>query len=303
MKISKEVRAALKKGQPVIALESTIITHGMPYPKNIECAYSVEKVIRDNGCIPATIGLIDGEAIIGMSAEEIDELAQHKEVRKTSRRDLPIVYATHAWGGTTVTATMLLAEQAGIKFFVTGGIGGVQRGAEKTFDISSDLHELGQTSVCVICAGPKAILDLPKTMEVLETAGVPVIGYNTDVLPAFFTRTSECGVDYNAKNPEDIANICREKWDNGLKGGVLVCNPIPEEYSMDPKVINKAINEAIKDMDELGVKGKEETPFLLSKIVELTGGKSLEANVRLVRNNALVGSLIAKAYFAKKENE
>jgi len=299
MKISKEVEKALKEGQPVIALESTIITHGMPYPKNVECALSVEKVVRDNGAVPATIAIINGEAIIGLSPEEIDELAQHKNVRKTSRRDLPIVYATKGWGGTTVTTTMLLAKQAGIKFFVTGGIGGVQRGAEGTFDISSDLNELGNTSVCVICAGPKAILDLPKTMEILETKGVPVIGYNTDMLPAFFTRTSECTVDYNAKTPEEIAAICREKWDNCLDGGVLVANPIPEEYSMDPKSINAAINEALKEMNEAGVKGKDETPYLLSKIVELTNGKSLDANIHLVLNNAALGSKIAKAYYKK----
>jgi len=299
MKISKEVEKALKEEQPVIALESTIITHGMPYPKNVECALSVEKVVRDNGAIPATIAIINGEAVIGLSPEEIDELAQHKNVRKTSRRDLPIVYATKGWGGTTVTTTMLLAKQAGIKFFVTGGIGGVQRGAEGTFDISSDLNELGNTSVCVICAGPKAILDLPKTMEILETKGVPVIGYNTDMLPAFFTRTSECKVDYNANTPEEIAAICREKWDNYLDGGVLVTNPIPEEYSMDPKSINAAINEALKEMNEAGVKGKDETPYLLSKIVELTNGKSLDANIHLVLNNAALGSKIAKAYYKK----
>ena len=299
MKISEEVQEALNGNKPVIALESTIITHGMPYPKNVECALTVEKVIRDNGCIPATIGLINGEAVIGLSPEEIDELAQHKNVRKTSRRDLPIVYATKGWGGTTVTTTMLLAKQAGIKFFVTGGIGGVQRGAEKTFDISSDLEELGKTSVCVICAGPKAILDLPKTMEVLETKGVPVIGYGVDTLPAFFTRESDCKVDFNARNPEIIAEICKQKWGNGLEGGVLVCNPIPEEYSMDSKFINKVIDDAINEMDKLGIKGKDETPYLLGKIVELTKGQSLDANIRLVLNNALVGSLIAKEYYKK----
>lgn len=297
MKINEEVKEALKEGKPVIALESTIITHGMPYPKNVECALSVERVIRENGCIPATIAIINGEAVIGLTAKEVDELARHKDVRKTSRRDLPIVYATKGWGGTTVTTTMILAKQAGIRFFVTGGIGGVQRGAEKTFDISSDLHELGITDVCVICAGPKAILDLPKTMEILETDGVPVIGYNTSVLPAFFTRTSECKVDYNAKTPDEIAKICKEKWDNDLHGGVLVANPIPEEYAMDSGLIDTAINEAIKEMDEAGIKGKDETPFLLAKIVELTNGKSLEANIHLVLNNAKIGSLIAKAYY------
>jgi len=299
MKISAEVKKALEENQPVIALESTIITHGMPYPKNVECAFQVEKVIRDNGCVPATIALIDGEAVVGLSPEEIDTLAQHKDVRKTSRRDLPIVYATKGWGGTTVTTTMLLAHQAGIKFFVTGGIGGVQKGAEKTFDVSSDLHELGITDVCVICAGPKAILDLPKTMEILETEGVPVIGYQTSVLPAFFTRVSECKVDYNAKTPEEIANICKQKWDNDLKGGVLVTNPIPEEFAMDPELINKAIAEAIYEMEKSKITGKDETPYLLAKIVELTNGKSLEANVHLVLNNARVGSLIAKAYYKK----
>ena len=195
---------------------------------------------------------------------------------------------------------MLLAAQAGIKFFVTGGIGGVQRGAEKTFDISSDLNELGNTSVCVICAGPKAILDLPKTMEILETKGVPVIGYGVDTLPAFFTRESECKVDFNAKDPKIVADICKEKWSNGLVGGVLVANPIPVEFAMDSTLINNAIEEALKEMNEAGIKGKEETPYLLGKILELTKGKSLEANIHLVLNNAKVGSLIAKAYYESK---
>ena len=296
MKISKEVKNALKNNIPVVALESTIITHGMPYPQNVECAKKVEECVRKEGCVPATIAIIDGEAIVGLSEAQLEELGRHKNVRKTSRRDLPIAYATKAWGGTTVATTMILAQEAGIKFFVTGGIGGVQRGAEDTFDISADLDELGRTSVCVICAGPKVILDLDKTLEVLETKGVPVISYKSDCLPAFYTRKSKYKVDYNAENTEIIAKICKSKWDNKLDGGVLVCVPVPEEFSMDENLINKVIDKAIKEMNRKGIRGKDETPFLLSKISELTGGESLKTNIELVMNNAKIGSLIAKEY-------
>lgn len=296
MKINPEVLDAIKNNKPVVALESTIISHGMPYPKNVACALEVEKVIRENGAIPATIGIINGEPIIGMTNDEIEEFGKRKGIVKCSRRDLPIIIAEKEWGATTVSATMILANLAGIEFFVTGGIGGVHRGAQETFDISADLDELGKTNVTVICAGPKAILDLNLTMEYLETKGVPVLAYNSDKLPAFFTRTSNLNVDYNVKNPAEIASIVKIKRDYKLDGGVLVCNPIPEEYSMDPNYINKEIDKAIDEMNKLGIKGKEETPFLLSKIVELTNGKSLEANIKLILNNAALGAKAAIEY-------
>ncbi|MEI3535745.1 MAG: pseudouridine-5'-phosphate glycosidase [Bacilli bacterium] len=302
MKINPEVKLALQEGKPVIALESTIISHGMPYPKNVECALQVEKVIRDNGAIPATIGIIEGEPIIGMTPEEIELFGKTKGIAKVSRRDLPIVVANKMWGATTVSATMILASMAGIEFFVTGGIGGAHRKANITFDISADSDELAKTNVTVICAGPKAILDLNLTMEYLETKGVPVIGYNTDKLPAFFTRTSDINVDFNAKTPLDIAKIVKEKRDYKLDGGVLVCNPIPEQYSLAPEYINKEIDKALLEMEKLGVKGKDETPFLLAKIVELTGGKSLETNIHLILNNAELGAKIASEY-AKLRNK
>ena len=300
MKISERVEKALKEGKPVIALETTIISHGMPYPKNVECALAVEKVIEENGAVPATIGIIEGEPIIGMSHEEIELFGKTKGIEKVSRRDLPIICAEKKWGATTVSATMILAELAGIEFFVTGGIGGVHRKAQETFDISADLDELGKTNVSVICAGPKAILDLNLTMEYLETKGVPVIGYNTDKLPAFFTRTSDLRVDYNAKTPLDIAKIVKAKRDYKLNGGVLITNPIPEEFSMDPAYINAEIDKALVEMEKDGVKGKEETPYLLAKIVELTKGKSLEANIHLILNNAKVGAQIASEYVKLK---
>ncbi len=302
MKINPEVKLALQEGKPIIALESTIISHGMPYPKNVECALQVEKVIRDNGAIPATIGIIEGEPIIGMTPEEIELFGKTKGIAKVSRRDLPIVVANKMWGATTVSATMILASMAGIEFFVTGGIGGAHRKANITFDISADLDELAKTNVTVICAGPKAILDLNLTMEYLETKGVPVIGYNTDKLPAFFTRTSDINVDFNAKTPLDIAKIVKEKRDYKLDGGVLVCDPIPEQYSLAPEYINKEIDKALLEMEKLGVKGKDETPFLLAKIVELTGGKSLETNIHLILNNAELGAKIASEY-AKLRNK
>ncbi len=296
MKISQEIQEAIKQGKPVVALESTIISHGMPYPKNVECALMVEDTIRKNGAIPATIGIIDGEPIVGMSHDEIEQFGKRKGIVKCSRRDLPIVFATKQWGATTVSATMILASLAGIEFFVTGGIGGAHRKANETFDISADLDELGKTNVTVICAGPKAILDLNLTMEYLETKGVPVIAYNSDRLPAFFTRTSDLRVDYNAKSPSEIAEIIKYKRDYHLDGGVLICDPIPEEYSMDPVYMNKEIDLALAEMEEKGIKGKDETPFLLSKIVELTGGKSLETNIHLILNNAALGAKIACEY-------
>lgn len=296
MKISNEVLEALKNNKPVVALESTIISHGMPYPRNVECALAVEKVIRDNGAIPATIGIIEGEPIVGMSPEEIGLFGKTKGIAKVSRRDLPLVIASKKWGATTVSATMILAQKANIEFFVTGGIGGAHRKANETFDVSADLDELGKTDVTVICAGPKAILDLNLTMEYLETKGVPVIGYKTDKLPAFYTRESKLGVDYNASSPQEIAKIVKAKREYELHGGVLVCDPIPEEYSLDSSYIDKYIDEALKEMEEKGIKGKDETPFLLAKIVELTGGKSLDTNIKLILNNAKLGALTALEY-------
>ena len=296
MKISNEVLEALKNNKPVVALESTIISHGMPYPRNVECALAVEKVIRDNGAIPATIGIIEGEPIVGMSPEEIELFGKTKGIAKVSRRDLPLVIASKKWGATTVSATMILAPKANIEFFVTGGIGGAHRKANETFDVSADLDELGKTDVTVICAGPKAILDLNLTMEYLETKGVPVIGYKTDKLPAFYTRESKLGVDYNASSPQEIAKIVKAKREYELHGGVLVCDPIPEEYSLDSSYIDKYIDEALKEMEEKGIKGKDETPFLLAKIVELTGGKSLDTNIKLILNNAKLGALTALEY-------
>lgn len=296
MKINAEVKKAIEEGRPVVALESTIISHGMPYPRNVKCALEVEKVIRDNGAIPATIGIINGEPIIGMTPEEIEEFGKRKGIVKCSRRDLPIIFAAKEWGATTVSATMILASLAGIEFFVTGGIGGAHRKANETFDISADLDELGKTNVTVICAGPKAILDLHLTAEYLETKGVPIIGYNTDFMPAFFTPTSDIKVDFNAKSPLEIAKVVKEKRDYKLDGGVLVCDPVPAEFAMDPAYINKEIDKALEQMEKDGVKGKEETPYLLAAIVKLTEGKSLETNIQLILNNAKLGAEIAKEY-------
>lgn len=296
MVISKEVKEALKNHQPVVVLESTIISHGMPYPKNVETALKVEEEIRKVGVIPATIGIIEGEAIVGMSKDQIEQFGQRKGIVKCSRRDLPIVYATKKRGATTVSATMIIAQQAGIEFFVTGGIGGAHKKANETFDISADLDELGKTNVSVICAGPKAILDLGFTLEILETKGVPVIGYQTDCLPAFYTSKSNYKVDYNASSPKEISDIIYQKRINNLDGGVLITNPIPKQFEMDHKLIDEAISKALKDMEKLNIKGKEETPFLLKRIVELTNGESLEANIALVLNNARLGALIAKEY-------
>ncbi|MGM9873720.1 MAG: pseudouridine-5'-phosphate glycosidase [Bacilli bacterium] len=294
IRISKEVEEALKNHQPVVALESTIISHGMPYPKNVQTALKVEQTIRDLGVVPATIGIIDGVPVIGMSNEEIEQFGKRKDVVKVSRRDLPIVYAKKLYGATTVAATMILANQAGIEIFVTGGIGGVHRGASETFDISADLDELANTPVTVICAGAKAILDLPLTLEYLETKGVPVLGFQTEELPAFYTRTSGLKVDYKIDSYLEAAQIIKAKRDNNLKGGILITNPIKKEDAMDEKIINEAIESALKEADKNNIKGKEITPFLLKTIVEITGGKSLESNIKLVLNNAFLGASIAK---------
>jgi pseudouridine-5'-phosphate glycosidase len=296
LKINPEVLKAISENKPVVALESTIISHGMPYPKNVKTALEVEQTIRDHGAIPATIGIIDGDAIVGMTPEEIEEFGKRKGILKASRRDLPVVYAKKYWAATTVATTMIIAAQAGIKLFVTGGIGGVHRGAQETMDISADLQELAKTNVTVVCAGAKAILDLPLTLEYLETMGVPVLGYKTEELPAFYTAHSGLKVDYKLENAREAALTMYEKEVNELQGGILITNPIPEEYSMDKEVIDNAINKALDMMKEQGIKGKETTPFLLKTIAEITGGDSLESNIKLVLNNAAVGAEIIKEY-------
>lgn len=296
MKINPEVLQALKENRPVVALESTIISHGMPYPKNVETALKVEETIRSHGAVPATIGIIDGEPIVGMTPEEIEEFGKRKGVLKVSRRDLPVVYAKKLWGATTVATTMIIANQAGIEVFVTGGIGGVHRGATETMDISADLQELAKTNVTVVCAGAKAILDLPLTLEYLETMGVPVLGFKTEELPAFYNSHSGLKVDYKVESAYEMAKIIKAKRENGLVGGILLTNPIPEQYEMPKDVIDKAIATALKEMDKQGIKGKECTPFLLKNITDLTGGDSLESNIKLVLNNAAVGSEVAKEY-------
>lgn len=296
IKISKEVQEALKNNIPVVALESTIIAHGMPYPKNIETALKVEETVRKAGCVPATIGIIDGTPIVGMSKEEIEEFGIRKDIVKVSRRDLPVVLARKLSGDTTVTATMLIAHKAGIKVFVTGGIGGVHREFNDTMDVSADLVELSKTPMIVVCAGIKAILDLNRTLEYLETLGVTVLGYKTDELPDFYTSKSGIKLEYNAKNAAEVADIMKNKEEFGLEGGILVTNPIPQEFEADKKEIDQAISKAILEAHEKKIEGKNITPFLLSRIAELTGGESLEANIHLVINNAKVGSEIAKEY-------
>lgn len=294
IKIAEEVKRALAEGKAVVALESTIISHGMPYPQNVETALRVEEEVRKSGAVPATIAIIDGVPTVGCNREEIEKLGKAGlTVTKVSRRDIPIVIAKGLNGATTVASTMILAEKAGVKIFATGGIGGVHRGAEKTMDISADLDELSKTNVTVVCAGAKSILDLNLTMEYLETKGVAVIGYGTDELPAFFTRESGIKVGYRMDTPIEIAESMKAKEDMGLEGGMLVTNPIPEEYSMDAKVIGEAIDKAVKEAEEKGVKGKDITPFLLDKIQKITGGNSLASNIQLVLNNARLASQIA----------
>ena len=292
--IAPEVKAALEAGKPVVALESTIISHGMPYPQNVETALNVERIIRENGAVPATIAIIGGRLKAGLSVEEITYLGKKGyDVIKASHRDLPVLIARGEDGATTVATTMIIAEMAGIRVFATGGIGGVHRGAETTMDISADLEELAQTGVLVVCAGAKSILDLGLTLEYLETKGVTVIGYQTEELPAFYTRKSGFGVDYRIDTPEEIAASFSAKIGMGLKGGMLVTNPIPEEYSMDPEVINKAIDDAVAQANALGIHGKQTTPFLLAKIKDITGGDSLASNIQLVYNNAELAAKIA----------
>ena len=299
--IAPEVELALKENRPVVALESTIISHGMPYPQNKETALKVEQIIRDNGAVPATIAILGGRLKVGLTADEIDYLGREgTKINKTSRRDLPVLVAKKADGATTVATTMIIAAMAGIRVFATVGIGGVHRGAEVTMDVSADLEELGRTDVMVVCAGAKSILDLGLTLEYLETKGVPVIGYGTKELPAFYTRKSGFGVDYELDTPEELAAAFHAKLQLGIHGGMLVTNPIPAEYAMDFDVINSAIDLAVKEAKSLGIHGKETTPFLLAKIKDITGGESLNSNIQLVYNNAKLGAQTAVALCALK---
>ncbi|MGF6376781.1 pseudouridine-5'-phosphate glycosidase [Clostridiales Family XIII bacterium PM5-7] len=292
--IAPEVKVALENNRPVVALESTIISHGMPYPQNVETALNVEKIIRDHGAVPATMAIIGGRLKCGLSQEEIEYLGKKgQEIVKCSRRDIPVAISKKMDGATTVATTMIIAKMTGVKIFATGGIGGVHRGAETTMDISADLEELGQTSVMVVCAGAKAILDLGLTLEYLETKGVPVIGYKTDELPAFYTRKSGFGVDYRLDTPKELAEAFFAQRNIGMHTGMLVTNPIPEEYSMDSDTINTAINQAVAEAEAQGIHGKESTPFLLAKVKEITGGDSLDANIQLVYHNAKVAAQTA----------
>ncbi|OZN25516.1 pseudouridine-5-phosphate glycosidase [Actinobacillus seminis] len=295
--LSQEVQDGMAKGLPIIALESTIISHGMPYPQNVSMAREVEQIIRDNGAVPATIAIVDGKIKIGLSDEELEMFGSSKGIAKVSRRDLADIVASKKLGATTVASTMIAAELAGIKFFVTGGLGGVHRGWEHNLDISADLEELAQTSVTVICAGAKSILDLPATLEYLETKGVPVIGYKTENLPAFFCRDSGLALPLSSDDLQRIADMIKTKWELGLQGGVVVANPIEEEHALSPEYINSIIEAAVKEAEEKGITGKNITPFLLGKIVELTEGKSLQANIHLVKHNAKVGAQLAVNYF------
>ena len=295
--VNPEVAQALAEGKPVVALESTIISHGMPYPQNVQTALNVERIIRENGAVPATIAVIGGRLKAGLTAEEIEYFGKKGlNIAKASRRDLAVLCARGEDGATTVTTTMIIAHMAGIKIFATGGIGGVHRGAETTMDISADLEELGQTPVMVVCAGAKSILDLGLTLEYLETKGVPVIGYGTEELPAFYTRQSGFKVDYRMDTPAELAAAFKTQNELGFKGGMLVTNPIPQEYAMPLDTINKAIDQAISECEAKGIHGKETTPFLLARVAELTGGDSLESNIRLVYNNAAVAAQTAVEY-------
>ena len=295
--VNPEVAEAIANGKPVVALESTIISHGMPYPQNVETALAVEAIIRENGAVPATIAIIGGRLKAGLTAEEIEYFGKKgQDIHKASRRDLAVLCARGEDGATTVTTTMIIAHMAGIKIFATGGIGGVHRGAETTMDISADLEELGQTPVMVVCAGAKSILDLGLTLEYLETKGVPVIGFGTKELPAFYTRQSGFSVDYRIDTAQELAKAFKVQNELGFKGGMLVANPIPEEYAMPLDTINAAIDQAIAECNEKGIKGKETTPFLLARVAELTGGNSLASNIQLVFNNAKVAALTAVEY-------
>ena len=295
--VRNDIKEAIEANKPVVALESTILSHGMPYPENLEFARNVEKIIKEEGAVPATIAIIGGKIKVGLSDEELEIMCKAENVGKVSRRDLPIYISTGKTGATTVTTTMIGAAMAGIKFFSTGGLGGVHREAQQTFDISADLQELAHTSVAVICAGAKAILDLNLTMEYLETFGVPVLGLRTDYLPAFYSKSSGLKLDYNCKDEKEVAAIVKAKWEMGLDGGVVIGNPIPDEYAMPNEEINVYIEKALQMCKEKGIKGKDTTPFLLATVKDLTGGDSLKANLELAYNNARAAARIAKSYF------
>ena len=295
--VRNDIKEAIEADKPVVALESTILSHGMPYPENLEFARNVEKIIKEEGAVPATIAIIGGKIKVGLSDEELEIMCKAENVGKVSRRDLPIYISTGKTGATTVTTTMIGAAMAGIKFFATGGLGGVHREAQQTFDISADLQELAHTSVAVICAGAKAILDLSLTMEYLETFGVPVLGLRTDYLPAFYSKSSGLKLDYNCKDEKEVAAIVKAKWEMGLDGGVVIGNPIPDEYAMPNEEINVYIEKALQMCKEKGIKGKDTTPFLLATVKDLTGGDSLKSNLELAYNHARAAAKIAKAYF------
>lgn len=295
--ITPEITEALQKGCPIVALESTIISHGMPYPRNVETALLVEATVRNHGAIPATIAILDGRLKVGIAMDEIDRLGKKgQSVIKTSRRDIPFVVTRGEDGATTVAATMIIAAMAGIRVFATGGIGGVHRDVEETLDISADLEELAQTNVAIVCAGVKSVLDIQRTLEYLETKGVPVVGFQTDTLPSFYTRDSGFAVDYRIDTPVDAAAAMKTKWDLQLQGGMVIANPIPEAHALNSKEINSVIDDAIMEMKQKGITGKDTTPFLLARIAERTGGKSLDANIQLVLNNAKVAAKIAVAF-------
>jgi len=296
MDVSDEVQTALDSGGPVLAFESTIITHGMPYPQNLETALAAEQACREEGAIPATIAILDGRIRVGLTPAELEKLATgNSRVIKVSRRDLPFVVAGGSSGGTTVAATMIIAAMAGIRVFATGGIGGVHRGAENSMDVSADLEELARTDVTVICAGPKSILDIGLTLEYLETRGVAVVGYRTDELPAFFTRSSGFDVDYRLDSAEQIVDVLQAWRSMGLSGGMVIANPIPAEFEMDNSAISSYIDQATTEAEQIGISGKQVTPYLLQRIYELSDGASLKANVQLLLNNARLGAQIAIA--------
>ena len=296
IQLSSEVEAGKKLGQPIVALETTIVSHGMPYPDNLNTALEVENIIREEGAIPATIGIVGGKIKIGMSKQEIELFAKSSDVTKVSRRDIPIVMSNNANGATTVAGTILLAKLAGIDVMATGGIGGVHRDAENTFDISADLQELSKTDVTVVCAGPKSILDIGLTLEYLETMGVPIIGYNTNLLPTFYCHESKFEVDFNYTKPSEIAKVMLNQKHLSLKGGMLICNPIPKEFSIDSTIIENSINSSMEIAKKNNVKGKDLTPFLLQNITSLTEGETLKSNIKLMFNNAKLAAKIAISF-------
>jgi pseudouridine-5'-phosphate glycosidase len=294
LSVSDEVKSALTDNKPVVALESTIISHGMPYPRNLETALLVENTVRDNGAVPATIAIINGVIKVGLNKSDIEYLSAEKNILKASRADIPVIVSQKLSAATTVAATMICAKLAELKIFATGGTGGVHRNAVQTFDISADLTELARTNIAVVSAGVKSILDIGLTLEYLETFGVPVIGYGTDEFPAFYARESGYKVNYRLDSPEEIASAINAKWELGLNGGLIIANPIPKEFSMDKKTIDSAIENALKLADEKEIKGKDVTPFLLSEIKSITRGSSLESNIKLVLNNAKLAAEIAR---------